>query len=71
MVAGLFIVYAIFVYVCTACAIVFDAESLWERARARHSSNGATLARLVLEVIFVPILLPIQLCLDFYKWCKK
>ena len=71
MVAGLFIVYAIFIYVCTVCAIVFDAENLWKRARAKRGSNGATVARLLLEFIFIPILFPAELCLGFYRWCKK
>lgn len=71
MVAGLFIVYAIFIYVCTVCAIAFDAENLWKRARAKRGSNGATVARLLLEFLLIPILLPTELSIDFYKWCKK
>lgn len=71
MIREIFIVYAILMYVVTACAIVFDAEGLWKRARAKRRSNGATVAILLLEFIFVPILLPTELSIEFYRWCRK
>lgn len=71
MIATILISYVIILYVLTAFAIVFDAESLWKRARAKRHSNGATVAMLLLEFILVPILLPTELSIEFYKWCKK